>query len=216
MTPPGDADVIIAGAGMAGATLALALASGGLKAVLIDPAPFEAQCAETFDGRASAISFSAFRQWRALGAASFLEPHAQPIEQILVTDGRSPGAAAAAPGGAWLRFDAAELGAGADGGPMGYMLENRHIRAGLARAVEAAGIEVLAPARLAGVERAPGAARVTLEDGKVLAAPLVVGADGRGSLVQAMRRDRHGGLGLWSGRGRGDGGRGARPRGRGL
>ncbi|MEP6968089.1 MAG: FAD-binding protein, partial [Pseudomonadota bacterium] len=69
MTPPGDADVIIAGAGMAGATLALALASGGLKAVLIDPAPFEAQCAETFDGRASAISFSAFRQWRALGVA---------------------------------------------------------------------------------------------------------------------------------------------------
>ena len=62
-------DVIIVGAGMPGATLALALAAGGLEPVLIDPLPFELQCAPTFDGRASAISFAAFRQWRALGAA---------------------------------------------------------------------------------------------------------------------------------------------------
>ena len=40
-----DADVIIAGAGMAGATLGLALASGGLTAILVDPAPFDAQLA---------------------------------------------------------------------------------------------------------------------------------------------------------------------------
>ena len=38
MTQSFDADVIIAGAGMAGATLALALASGGLKPVLIEAA----------------------------------------------------------------------------------------------------------------------------------------------------------------------------------
>ena len=42
MTQSFDADVIIAGAGMAGATLALALASGGLKPVLIDPVAFDA------------------------------------------------------------------------------------------------------------------------------------------------------------------------------
>ena len=87
--------MIIAGAGMPGVTLALALASGGLETLLIDPQPFEVQCAETFDGRASAISFAAFRQWRAVGAAPFLESHAQRIEQILVTDGRAPGAAPA-------------------------------------------------------------------------------------------------------------------------
>ena len=86
-------DVIIAGAGMAGATLALALKSGGLEPVLIDPFPFEAQAAPTFDGRASAIAYSCFRQWRAVGAAGLIEPHAQRIEQILVTDGRGPGAA---------------------------------------------------------------------------------------------------------------------------
>ena len=82
-----DPDVIIAGAGMAGATLALALAQGGLKPLLVDPAPFETQLAPTFDGRASAIAYAAFRQWRALGLADALAPHAQRIEQILVTDG---------------------------------------------------------------------------------------------------------------------------------
>src|SRR5580658_5613950 len=89
-----DADVIIAGAGMTGATLGLALASAGLTPVLVDPAPFDAQLAPTFDGRASAIAFSSFRQWRALGLGEALAPHAQRIEQILVTDGRGPGAAA--------------------------------------------------------------------------------------------------------------------------
>ena len=58
MTQSFDADVIIAGAGMAGATLALALASGGLKPVLIDPVAFDAQLSPTFDGRASAVAFS--------------------------------------------------------------------------------------------------------------------------------------------------------------
>jgi len=169
---------------MAGATVALALTGGGLKVVLIDPQPFADQVAETFDGRASAISFSAFRQWRALGVAPLLEPHAQRIEQILVTDGQAPGAAAKGPAPVWLRFDAEEIADRTDGEPLGYMLENRRIRAALARAVGEAGIEVLAPAKVASVEVTPAAARVTLEGGKVLIAPLVVGADGRGSRVR--------------------------------
>ena len=48
-----------------------------------------------------------------------------------------------------------------------------------------AGITVLAPARVASVEFGPAFASVTLEDGRVLTAPLVVGAEGRGSVVRA-------------------------------
>ena len=179
-----DADVIIAGAGMAGATLALALHNGGLKAVLVDPQPFDAQLAATYDGRASAISFSAFRQWQALGAGERLAPHAQRIEQILVTDGRTPGAASPPPLPAWLRFDAAEIAGRTDGEPLGYLIENRHIRAALAETITAAGIEVLAPVSVVAVEAGPGLAGVTLSDGRKLSAPLVVGAEGRGSVVR--------------------------------
>jgi 2-octaprenyl-6-methoxyphenol hydroxylase len=184
MTDEIKADVVIVGAGMAGATLALALAQGGLDCVLVDPLPFEAMVAETFDGRASAISFSCFRQWRALGAAPLIEPDAQRIEQILVTDGRSPGAAAAAPGGVWLRFDSAEIADRVAGEPLGYLIENRRIRAGLAQAVRAAPIQVFAPARMAALEAGPGSVRVALADGRSIRAALVVGADGRASIVR--------------------------------
>ena len=179
-----EADVIIAGAGLTGATLGLALASAGLKPILIDPQPFEAQVAPTFDGRASAIAFSSFRQWRALGLGETLGPQAQRIEQILVTDGRGPGAAAAAQDGAFLRFDAAEIAERSDGEPLGYMLENRVSRAALAEAVNRAGLEVLAPARVTAVTFGAAAAQVTLADGRRLTAPLVVGAEGRGSVVR--------------------------------
>ena len=102
-----SADVIVAGAGMAGATLALGLASAGLKVILVDPQPFEAQVAPTFDGRSSAIAYASFRQWNVLGVGQSLAPKAQRIDEILVTDGRSPGAASGGPSPFFLRFDSA-------------------------------------------------------------------------------------------------------------
>jgi 2-octaprenyl-6-methoxyphenol hydroxylase len=178
------ADVIIAGAGLTGATLGLALASAGLEPILVDPQPFDAQVAPTFDGRASAIAFSSFRQWKALGLGPALEPQAQRIEQILVTDGGGAGAAAGGASPGFLRFDAAEIAERSEGEPLGYMLENRVCRAALAEAVTRADLTVLAPARVAGVSFEPGAAEVALADGRRLRAPLIVGAEGRGSIVR--------------------------------
>ncbi len=178
------ADVIIAGAGIPGATIALALAGAGLRTVLIDPVVFDDQVALTFDGRASAIAYAAYRQWRALGVREALDPHVQRIEQILVTDGRAPGASAGAPTPFYLRFDSAEIADRSDGEPLGYMIENRYMRAALAGAVQAAGIEVLAPARVATSTFGPRTAAVTLEDGRVLEAPVVIGAEGRGSVIR--------------------------------
>lgn len=177
-------DVIIAGAGMAGATFALAAAQGGLRVVLVDPQPFPQQLAPTFDGRSTAIAFSTFRMLDALGVGAALRPHACRMDHILVTDGRRPGAAARAASSAFLRFDADEIGDRTDGEPLGYMVENRRIRAALADAITAAGIEVRAPASVAAVEAGAARTVVTLADGPVLEAPLVVGAEGRGSLVR--------------------------------
>ena len=183
-------DVVIAGAGMVGATLALALKRAGLEPVLVDPQPFSAQVEASFDGRASAVAFASFRQWRALGLGEALSRQAQPIRQILVTDGRSPGAAAGRPHGAFLRFDAAEIappdpfGDGAAEEPLGWMLENRVIRGVLAAALVEAGVTVLSPERVVSFERTGGRAVVRLAAGDTLSAPLVVGAEGRGSRVR--------------------------------
>jgi 2-octaprenyl-6-methoxyphenol hydroxylase len=185
--PELSCDVIVIGAGMAGATLALALRSGGLRPIVIERAPMSDQWEATFDGRASAIAFSAFRQWRTLGLGARLEPHAQRIEQILVTDGRSPGASSTrAPSPFALRFDSAEIAERVEGEPLGYMLENRRTRVALAQALGETDIQVLAPASLAGLERDAGGARAVLADGRTITAPLAVAADGRGSQARKM------------------------------
>jgi 2-octaprenyl-6-methoxyphenol hydroxylase len=120
-----------------------------------------------------------------MGAGQKLEPHAQRIEQILVTDGRAPGPSARSPSGVWLRFDSAEIADRTEGEPLGYLIENRHIRAALGERVQEAGIAVLAPARVVRTTSEGAAARVALEDGRSLTAPLVVGVDGRASQVRA-------------------------------
>jgi len=184
MIQPFSHDVIIAGAGMAGATFALAAASAGLKVVLVDPQPFSVQLSPSFDGRSTAVAFSTFRMLDVLGVGEGLRPHACRMDHILVTDGHRPGAASRAASPAYLRFDASEIGDRNGGEPLGYMVENRHIRAALAQAIAATGIEVRAPASVATVAVDSVMARVTLADGDVLTAPLVVGAEGRGSTVR--------------------------------
>ena len=73
-----------------------------------------------------------------------------------------------------------------EGEPLGYMLENRRIRQGLAGALGASDIAVLAPARLERLEIGPGHAQAILSDGRAVQAPLVVAADGRGSTVRRI------------------------------
>ncbi|MCG2664149.1 FAD-dependent monooxygenase, partial [Brevundimonas sp.] len=177
-------DIIIAGAGLSGAAFALAAAQAGLKVVLVDPQPFSAQLAPTFDGRSTAVAFSTFRMLDALGLGQSLRPPACRMDHILVTDGRRPGAARRSASPAFLRFDADEIGGRTGGEPLGYMVENRRIRVALAEAVTAAGIEVRAPASVASVQTDAGKATVTLADGATLIASLVVGAEGRGSTVR--------------------------------
>jgi 2-octaprenyl-6-methoxyphenol hydroxylase len=163
------ADVIILGGGLVGLTLAAALASGGVTAIVVDPADPAAQAGRGHDGRATAIASASWRMLEAIGIADRLggEDGGCAIETIRVTDGLQPGG---------LTFSA-------EGGePLGRMFENSAIRAALRAHAEACDdIVTLAPATPARVERAAAGARVTLVDGRVLAAPLIVAADGRRS-----------------------------------
>lgn len=179
-----DYDIIIAGAGLAGAAFALAAAQGGLKVAVVDPQPFETQLAPNFDGRSTAIAYSTFRMLDALGLGESLRPHACRMDHILVTDGQRPSASSRPPSPAFIRFDADEIGDRNGGEPLGYMLENRRIRQALAEALPKAGVEMIIPASVKKVDVQPGHARVTLNDGRILEAPLVVGAEGRGSTVR--------------------------------
>jgi 2-octaprenyl-6-methoxyphenol hydroxylase len=185
MTRSTSHDVIIAGAGLAGATFALAAAQGGLRVALIDPQPFSAQLASTFDGRSTAIAWSTFRMLDVLGLGEQLRPHACRMDRILVTDGRRPGAASKAQLPAFLRFDAEEVGDVTGGEPLGYMVENRRIRLALSELIARSEIELLAPASVVAVDTTGSRVTATLADGSSLTAPLVIGAEGRGSLVRA-------------------------------
>jgi 2-octaprenyl-6-methoxyphenol hydroxylase len=171
-------DVLISGGGMVGLTLGLACAQGGLKTLIADAAAPATVLAPQFDGRVSALAYARVRMLRALGVWEGLKDHAQPIREILVTDGKL--ASATSPFS--LHFDSAEVGAEA----LGYIAENRHIRTALYDAVaRAANLELLAPATAKSVATENGGAVVTLADGSQVACALVIAAEGRESRLRA-------------------------------
>lgn len=179
-----DADVILSGGGLVGQTLALALDSAGVRVIVVDAAKPADTLAANFDGRAFAIAFASYRMWRALGLADELDPVAQPIEQIMVTDGLlGSGTRKGGPSLLHLHFDRAELTDSDE--PLGMMLEARHVRLALDRAVKARpSIRVIAPMAVSDFERDAAGVTVTLADGAKLRASLLVGTDGRKSFVR--------------------------------
>ena len=60
-------DIIIAGGGLNGATIALGAAKLGLSTLVIDANPDHSQMREHFDGRSYAMALTSVRLMRALG-----------------------------------------------------------------------------------------------------------------------------------------------------
>jgi 2-octaprenyl-6-methoxyphenol hydroxylase len=164
------ADAIIFGGGLVGLTLASALDSSGLSTIVVDPADPALRKDATFDGRTSAVSSSSMRMLQTIGVADHLAEPGCPIWRIAVADGLEPGG---------LHFDPD------DGDPLGFMHENRHLRAALqARAEAGKAIWLMWKSRVASVERGDSGVVVSLEDGRSLSAPLLIGADGRNSATR--------------------------------
>ena len=161
-------DLLILGGGLVGMALALAAARKGLTSHLVDRADPQSMLEEGFDGRASAISTASWRLFRNIGLAETLEPFGCPIDAIAVVDQMKPGRID-------FRPDIHE-------GSLGRMFANRQLRTALYEAVQAEdAITLHAPVTVKDRDAGEFVATATLEDGAVLTADLLVGAEGRGS-----------------------------------
>ncbi len=176
-TPVLDTEVLIAGGGMVGLTLGIALAGAGVATVVIDAADPAALRDAAYDGRSSAIARGTQQALAALGIWPGMAAAAQPILEIRVSDGKI--GAGASP--FFLHYDHRELTPGQEG-PLGHIVENLATRRALhARAAGMANLTLLAPARLSSAERGPAAVSAVLDDQRRIRAQLIVGAEGKAS-----------------------------------
>ncbi len=167
-------DLIIVGGGLNGPALALAAAQAGFTVTIIDSLPLDTRKRRGFDGRSYALALASTRLLAGIGLWDGLRDKAQPMLEIKVTDGR----AGEGPSPWMMHFDHAEI----EEGPMGYMVEDRHLRRAFLdamaqdkRITHHAGETVVAQdINAAGVT-------VTLASGKTIAGTLLVGSDGRKS-----------------------------------
>jgi len=165
-------DVLIAGGGMVGGTLACALGGSGLKVGVIEP-----QAVATTDKgpglRVSAITLASQTVFENVGAwAGMCAQRVAPVEAMRIWEDNST-----------LNFDSADIGEPC----LAWIIENSVMLAALAaRLRQFSNIEVLTPARVATAQFGEERVSVRLEDGRELQAKLLVGADGADSRVRRV------------------------------
>lgn len=168
-------DVAIAGGGLVGATLALALARLDLAVVLIEASPFGSAGQPSFDERTTALSNGSRRIFAALDVWPWLEREATPIRRIHVSDQGRFG---------FARIDAEQQGLQA----LGHVVINRAMGAALWRRLQQTSVKIIAPARVQAMRCRDDHQQVECElgDGKtlVVAARLAIAADGARSVLR--------------------------------
>lgn len=169
-------EAVIVGAGMAGLTLAHALASTGIEVAVVDRVDPVRFADPAFDGRTTAIATGSANVLEGIGLWSALAPKSCPIDTIRVSDGDAL---------MFLHFDHQEVG----DVPLGYILENRDIRGPLLAAAAASPhIALLAPANIEGVTRGPSGVAVRLDGDREVRARVILACDGRGSSMRQEAR----------------------------
>ena len=170
----GRVDVLIAGGGMVGASLAAALAPSGLGVMVVEAiAPSAAQ--PSFDDRATALSATSKTILATLGLWDGMQ--ASEILSIHVSDQGRFGS---------TRLDAAE----ARGDAFGYVIENRHAGDVLWRALRASGCRIECPASVVAASVTDDGVDVGVRaaDGKLqtVRAGLLVVAEGANSATREL------------------------------
>lgn len=183
-----DADILIAGGGLNGPALALALAQGGLRVTVIDARPAPARAEAGFDGRAFALAIASKRLLQVIGIWPAVEGKSQPILKIKASDGHAGQGAAPF----FLAFDSPEI----EEGSMGFMLEDRFLYAAFLDAMRAEPkITLLSGETVLAQEVTAEGVTVALASGRGVAGRLLIGCDGRGSGVAARAGIRRQGWG---------------------
>jgi 2-octaprenylphenol hydroxylase len=175
----GRFDAMVAGAGMVGASAALALAARGMRVALIEaaaPTPTERDATVDYDLRVSAISPRSRRMLRQLGIWQQLDAsRICNYEKMYVWHQH---------GDASVSFDAVDL-ARED---LGAIVENRMLQQTLRRVCDATPrIEWFRPDRIAAlIENTRDGVQLRLESGRELDGALLIAADGRNSPTRGL------------------------------
>lgn len=167
-------DVVIVGGGLVGTPLACALGEMGLSVALVEaalPPPLAADA--PFETRVSAIAPASEHWLRALGIWSRMPAgRLCPYRRMRVWDQ-----------GGEIDFDAAVIPTT----HLGTIIENRQLQqAALSALSDHAGVRLMAPQRAVRMAWVRDGVRLTLADGKIFEASLVVGADGADSAIRAL------------------------------
>ncbi len=182
-------DILIVGGGLTGSLAALTLSREGFSVGIIEGQTPTALRSTHFDGRTTAIAYASMRMFKRLKLWNAIAPFAEPIEDILVTDGRHQ--SRFREGGLssfHMHFDSAELDQNLKT-PLGWIVENQAIRNALFDQIDQTdAINLYAPSRTLRSDfdkpDLKSKACTTLEDGQQLKASLILGADGKRSRLR--------------------------------
>ena len=173
--PRHDTDVLIAGGGFAGLTLAVALRQALGRAFSVTVADPTLGTSHADDERASAIVAAARRLFETIGVWDRVADEAQPILDMVVTDSRLNDAMRPT----FLTF----AGEVEPGEPFAHMVDNRRLVAALAEKARDTGVDLRTGA-VADFAVASDGIRVEFRDGNALRACLLVAADGARSTIR--------------------------------
>lgn len=177
MNSPPDFDVIIVGGGMAGASLAIALAAENIRIALIEAVSPRAESQPSYDDRGLALSLASQRILISLDLWDAVSSSANPIEHVHVSDQYHFG---------FVRLHAEQMHLPA----LGHVVLARELgRILMERINVTKNIQFICPAQVKDIVIHPEQAEVTLlQDGNTseITAHLVVAADGSYSPVRKI------------------------------
>lgn len=180
MNRRGEYDVIVVGAGVVGAAMALALVRDGFDVALVEAKPAAPWTAEDeIDPRVVALAPDAVALFQDLGVwPSVVQARACAYSQMRVWDAIAPGE---------LAFNARDRGEAA----LGWIVENRLLQhvlwQALVRASDSgASPHLRVPGEVTGIENDDARVVASLADGTQLRACVLVAADGANSPIRKM------------------------------